>query len=88
MSENETMRKLKIILREADIPFFSDEELEFHLQENGGNLNPTAYSCLIIKSENSSLGLPGLNLADTSKYFRRLALRYRPNNSGILGGRR
>ena len=77
---------LKIILREADCPFFEDEELAFYLKQNNGDLNATAYQCLIIKSESTSLVLSGLEAADTSKYFRRLAQRYRKNNSGILGG--
>ena len=77
---------LKIILREADCPFFEDEELAFYLRQNNGDLNATAYQCLIIKSESTSLVLSGLEAADTSKYFRRLAQRYRKNNSGVLGG--
>lgn len=77
--------ELKIILREKDIPFFSgDEELEFYLSKNKGDLNKTAYELLIIKSENTTLNISGLTTADSSAYFRRLAQQYRPNNSGIL----
>lgn len=76
--------KLKVILREKDCPFFEDEELVFYLQENNNDFNATAYHCLIIKSENTTLNVSGLNCADTSQYFRRLAQRYRKNNSGIL----
>ena len=65
-------------------PFFEDEELVFYLQENNNDFNATAYHCLIIKSENTTLNVSGLNCADTSQYFRRLAQRYRKNNSGIL----
>lgn len=78
---------LKIILREADIPFFTDEDLDFYLKENHNDRNATAYQCLIIKSEESQMSLSGLSLPETSKYFRRLAKRYRPQHSGILGGR-
>lgn len=78
--------RLKIILRENDCPFFEDEELAFYLQENNGDFDATAYHCLIVKSESTSLVLSGLEAADTSKYFRRLAQRYRKTNSGILGG--
>lgn len=77
---------LKIILREADIPFFTDEDLAFYVRQNKNDFNKTAYQCLIIKAEDSSLTLPGLNLPDTSKYFRRLAVRYRPRHTGILKG--
>jgi hypothetical protein len=78
--------KLKIILRENDCPFFEDEELAFYLNENGGDFNATAYQCLIIKSESTAVVLSGFEAADSSKYFRRLAQRYRPNNSGVLEG--
>lgn len=77
---------LKIVLREKDCPFFEDEELDFYLRQNNNDFNATAYQCLIIKSESTSLVLSGLEAADTSKYFRRLAQQYRTNNSGILRG--
>lgn len=82
----DNLEDLKIVLREADCPFFEDEELAFYLRQNGGDFNSTAYQCLIIKSESTSLVLSGLEAADTSKYFRRLAQRYRKNNSGVLRG--
>lgn len=81
-----SMDELKIVLREDDVPFFSDEQLAFYLTENGGDYNRTAYQCLLIKAENTSLQISGLTAADSSKYFRRLAGRYRPNNSGVLRG--
>lgn len=82
----EAIGKLKTILREADIPFFSDEELDFYLAENGGDFRRTAYQCLCIKAENTTVSVSGLNTADSSTYFRRLANMYRPFNSGVLGG--
>lgn len=82
----DNLERLKIVLREKDCPFFDDEELVFYLEENGGDFNATAYQCLIIKSESTSLVLSGLEASDSSKYFRRLAQRYRGNNSGILRG--
>lgn len=80
------LKELKIILREEDIPFFKDEELEYYLGKNNQDVNKTAYECLIIKSEGSTLSISGLTLSDTSVYFRRLAQKYRPNNSGVLKG--
>ncbi len=80
-----TLERLKLVLREDDCPFFSDEELMFFLGENGNNFNDTAYQCLIMKSENTSLTMSGLELGDTSKYFRRMAQKYRTNNSRVLG---
>lgn len=81
-----SLADLKIVLREGDIPFFSNEELEFYLRENKGDYEATAYQCLTIKAENTSLVISGLTAADTSAYFRRLASRYRPRNSGVLEG--
>ena len=82
-----SIEELKIVLREQQIPFFSDEELNFYLSENGGDYTKTAYQCLLIKAENTTLTISGLTTADTSAYFRRLAGQYRPRNSGILPGR-
>lgn len=78
------MDTLKKLLREDAVPYFTDEELEFYLEQNGGDLNATAYHCLCIKAEDTTLSISGLSLPDTSKYFRRLASRYRPRNTGIL----
>lgn len=82
----ESLDDLKIVLREADVPFFTDEELEFYLRENGNDYRTTAYRCLLIKAEDTTLSISGLSTSDSSKYFRRLASQYRPNNSGILRG--
>lgn len=75
---------MKKILREEEYPFFSDDDLQFYLEENNGDVNKAIYQCLLIKAEDSSITISGLSSADTSSYFKRLALRYRPNNSGVL----
>lgn len=80
------IERMKVILRESEIPFFSDEDLQFYLNENNGDVNRALYQCLLLKSENTSLGLSGVDLPDSSSYFRRIAQRYRPNNSGVLKG--
>lgn len=82
-----SIEDLKVVLREEQIPFFSDAELQFYLAENGGDYTKTAYQCLLIKAENTTLTMSGLTTADTSAYFRRLAGRYRPRHSGVLPGR-
>lgn len=82
-----SIEDLRIVLRESQTPFFSDEELQFYLSENGGDFSKTAYQCLLIKAENTTLTISGLTTADTSLYFRRLASRYRPRHSGVLPGR-
>lgn len=81
-----SLEELKLVLREEDVPFFSDEELNFYLSENNGDYKATAYQCLIIKAEDTTLSVSGLSASDSSKYFRRIAGRYRPHNSGILSG--
>lgn len=82
----DSLYHLKLILREEEIPFFTDTQLDFYLKENGGDVRATAYQCLLIKAEETTLSISGLSLGDTSKYFRRLAAQYRPFNSGILRG--
>ena len=86
MGNIHNLDELKIILRESDIPFFSDNELTFYLNKNDGSYENTAYECLMIKSKNTTLTIAGLTAADSSSYFRRLASQYRPNNSGFLQG--
>jgi hypothetical protein len=81
-----SLEDLKTVLRESDIPFFSNQDLQFYLNENGGDFRATAYQCLLIKAEDTTLSISGLKAADSSKYFRRLAARYRPHNSGVLKG--
>ena len=79
------IQELKLILREETSPFFTDEEIAYYLNKNNGNVNNTAYECLIIKSENDSISLPGgLNIADNQNYWLRLARKYKPNGSKIL----
>lgn len=86
MDQIATLKRMKTILREDACPFFSDDDLLFYLNENGGDEKKALYQCLIVKSEDTTLSISGLQAADTSKYFRRLAQRYRANNSKILPG--
>lgn len=83
---NAQLKRMKTILREEEYPTFSDDDLQFYLEENNGDVNRAIYQCLLIKAEDSSISINGLSSADTSSYFKRLAQRYRPNNSGILKG--
>lgn len=81
-----SLEDLKIVLREEDVPFFDDKQLEFYLRENKGDYRATAYQCLLIKAEDTTLSVSGLSASDTSKYFRRIAGQYRPSNSRVLRG--
>jgi hypothetical protein len=82
------IQRMRKILRdeEAGLSMFSDDDLQFYIDENDGDINKAIYQCLIIKSENGSISITGLSMAETSSYYKRLASTYRPNNSGILGG--
>lgn len=80
------MERIKEILREEDVPYFSDKQIAFYVEENGGNINDAIYQMLLVKSESSVISVSGLTTQDTSSYFKRLASNYKPNNSGILRG--
>jgi hypothetical protein len=80
------IERIKKILREEECPFFADEDIEFYLSENNQDVNETLYQMFLIKSEDTSLNVSGLTCADTSKYFKRMAQRYRKSNSGTLKG--
>lgn len=81
----ETIDRLKFILRESEMPMFTDAELQSYL-DNSDSFDLALYELLLLKSENTGLQVSGLNIQDTSSYFRRLAQTYRPHNSGVLGG--
>lgn len=78
--------RIKKEIREDQSPYFEDDDFAYYLAKNNGNVNDTIYEMLIIKSEDSTISVSGLNTGDTSTYFKRLASRYRPFNTGILGG--
>lgn len=80
------MKRIREILREDDIPYFTDTQIEFYVNENGGNVNNAIYQMLLVKSESSVISVSGLSTQDTSSYFKRLASNYKPSNSGILRG--
>ena len=77
--------RMKFVLRESEMPMFSDEDLA-EAYDKAGSMEDALYELLMLKSENTALQISGLNIQDTSMYFRRLAATYRPHHSGILGG--
>lgn len=85
MAAAETLDRLKFILRESEMPMFTDEQLQQYLDQSE-SFDLALYELLLLKSENTGLQVSGLNIQDTSSYFRRLAQTYRPHNSGVLGG--
>ena len=77
--------ELKLILREDDIPFFTDEQISKYITLYE-TLDLALYAMLMVKAENTQMKIAGMSTQDTSSYFRKLARQYRPNNSGILKG--
>ncbi len=84
--DSTTLDHIKRILREDDIPFFSDSDIEAYYTQNNADVNKTIYDCCLAKAEDTTVQISGLSLADTSRYFLRVAQRYRPHNSGTLKG--
>lgn len=78
-----SIHDLKVVLREKDIPFFSDEELQWYV-DKCGSYNGAVYELLLVKAENTSVNISGMSTEDTSSYFRKLSLRYKPSNTGVL----
>lgn len=79
------LQELKLILREESSPFFTDEELAYYFKKNNWDIKLTAYECFLLKAEDDSISLPGgLQLANNSQYWLRLAKKYKPNGSRIL----
>ena len=86
MTDVEKILYIKKEIRENQSPYFEDEDFSHYLQKNNGDVNSTIYEMLIVKSEDSTISVSGLSTQDTSAYFKRLASRYKPFNSGILQG--
>lgn len=80
------IERIKKEIREEQSPYFEEDDFTYYLEKNQGDVNATIYEMLIIKSEDSTVSVSGLNTEDTSKYFKRLASRYKTFNSGVLGG--
>lgn len=79
------LQELKIILRESQSPFFTDEELTFYLERNNSDINKTAYECFLLKAEDDSISLPGgLQLANNREYWLRLAKQYKPRKKSFV----
>lgn len=78
------LEELKINIREKQIPYFEDEELQYYLDKNNGNVRKASYECLIIKAETTGLNVSGLTTKDSSSYFKMLASNFEDTNSGVL----
>ena len=72
------------VIKKLQKQYFTDDDIQFYVDENKGNIDCAIYQMLIIKSEDTTVSVSGLSTTSTSSYFKRLASQYRPNNSGIL----
>lgn len=84
MASQEVVDIVKREIRENMCPYFDDEDIEFYVDKNDGDIDEAIYELLLIKAEDSTISVSGLSTSDTSAYFRRLASRYRRYNSGVL----
>lgn len=81
----EEIQELKIRLREESSPFFTEKELDYYLKQNNNDLDLATYECLLLKAEDDSISLPGgLQLANNSKYWLRLAKQYKPKKRSLV----
>lgn len=86
MTDIEKIQCIRKEIRENQSPYFDEDDFLYYLKKNSGDVNATIYEMLIIKSEDSTISVSGLSTQDTSAYFKRLASRYKPFNSGIMIG--
>ena len=84
MTDVEKVTYIRKEIRESQSPYFEEEDFLHYLKKNNGDVNATIYEMLIVKSEDSAISVSGLSTQDTSAYFKRLASRFKPFNSGIL----
>lgn len=84
MTDVEKVTYIRKEIRESQSPYFEEEDFLHYLKKNNGDVNATIYEMLIVKSEDSTISVSGLSTQDTSAYFKRLASRFKPFNSGIL----
>lgn len=84
MTDVEKIAYIRKEIRESQSPYFEEEDFLHYLKKNNGDVNATIYEMLIVKSEDSTISVSGLSTQDTSAYFKRLASRFKPFNSGIL----
>lgn len=78
------LEQLKFNLREKQIPYFEEPELQALLDKNGGDVRKASYEGLIMKAETTGLNVSGLTTKDSSSYFKMLASHFVSTNSGVL----
>lgn len=77
------LEELKFNLREKESQFFTVDELQYLLGKYG-SVEAASYHGLIMKAEDDSVKLSGLDVPSSQKYFLRLARKFRPNAGGTI----
>lgn len=80
----DSLEQLKFNLREKQVPYFDESDLNVLLERNNGDVTKASYEGLIIKAESTGLNVSGLTTKDSSSYFKMLASKYVTTNSGVL----
>lgn len=80
---DEKIKRIKLLLRESDYPFFTDDEIMEYLNHYN-SFERAIYEMAVIKSNNEDIKIDGLEAKGSQDFFKRLALNYKPNNSRIL----
>lgn len=78
----DSMAQLKLNLREADYPFFSDEQLQDLLDRAGGDVDEASQLGLIIKAECDQVAFSDLDLESSREYWLSLSRLYRRSRTG------
>lgn len=82
MAASNDLERLKFNLEETRFPYFSEQELSMSL-DLYGSVEEATYHMALRKSQNTGFSASGLSVNDTSNYFKRIAARFRKNNSGV-----
>lgn len=78
------MEQLQANLREADYPFFNEQQLADLLAYVDGDVERASYRGLLIKAEVDEITLPNLTLGSNRAYWLSLARLYRPACGGCV----
>ena len=51
------IERVKKEVREDQVPFFEENDFEYYLEKNNGDVNATIYEMLILKSEDPTISI-------------------------------
>lgn len=76
MADYTPIQILSFNLQEKSSPFFDEEDLQLLLDKNGGDINKASYEGCLLKSQNDSISLSGIDIPDNENYWLRLAKKF------------